>query len=51
MLICCLVSFQDKKADLVIHYYVDDVMNCLMKKLKLTLAPYPPSIDEVKEEQ
>ena len=33
----CLVCMQDKEADLIIHGFVDDVMERLLLKLKITL--------------
>jgi len=39
---------QDKKADLSIHTYVDDVMEMVMKKLGLEIPEYDPSLDPVR---
>ena len=40
---------QDKKADLCIHTYVDDVMRMLMKRLGLEIPEYDPVFDPVKQ--
>merc|ERR1712059_108052 len=40
---------QDKKADLSIHTYVDDVMRGLMSRLQLDIPEYDPSKDPVKQ--
>eukprot|EP00092_Neocalanus_flemingeri_P021075 GFUD01022834.1.p1 GENE.GFUD01022834.1~~GFUD01022834.1.p1 ORF type:complete len:544 (+),score=184.86 GFUD01022834.1:45-1676(+) len=39
---------QDKKADLSIHTYVDDVMEMVMKKLGLEIPEYDGSLDPVR---
>ena len=44
MVICNLQpTKQDKKADLNIHTYVDDVMRAVMKNLDLEIPDYDPS--------
>ena len=48
----CQSSFpdgQDKKADLCIHTYVDDVMRMLMARLQLDIPEYDPVFDPVKQ--
>ena len=40
---------QDKKADLCIHTYVDDVMRMLMARLELDIPEYDPVFDPVKQ--
>ena len=40
---------QDKKADLCIHTYVDDVMRMLMERLELDVPEYDPVFDPVKQ--
>lgn len=40
---------QDKKADLCIHTYVDDVMRMLMTRLNLEIPEYDPTLDPVKQ--
>ena len=40
---------QDKKADLCIHTYVDDVMRMLMERLQLDIPEYDPVFDPVKQ--
>ena len=39
----CILSFlQDKKATLIIHHYVDDIIEKLMEGLNLTIPEYNP---------
>jgi len=40
---------QDKKADLCIHTYVDDVLKMLMQRLDLDIPEYDPVFDPVKQ--
>merc|ERR1712141_451600 len=40
---------QDKKADLNIHTFVDDVMRMLMERLELDVPEYDPVFDPVKQ--
>ena len=44
-----LLFFQDKKADLCIHTYVDDVLKMLMQRLDLDIPEYDPVFDPVKQ--
>ncbi|KAJ8920531.1 hypothetical protein NQ315_005400 [Exocentrus adspersus] len=39
---------QDKKADLIINFFVDDVMSKVMKSLSLEIPEYTPDIDPTK---
>lgn len=39
---------QDKRSDLLINYYVDDVMIAVMKRLGLEIPEYSRSIDPTK---
>lgn len=39
------MSFQHKKADLVIHTYVDDVISKVASMLGITVPPYVPEVD------
>ena len=43
------IIFQDKKADLCIHTYVDDVLKMLMQRLDLDIPEYNPVFDPVKQ--
>lgn len=45
-----MVSFQDKKADLLIHTYVDDIMSLLMAELGLVIPDYNPKLDPSKRD-
>ena len=40
---------QDKKADLVVNTYVDDVMRLLLKELNVPAIPYNPKLDPTKQ--
>ena len=46
---CLCFDAQDKKADLCIHTYVDDVMRMLMARLELDIPEYDPVFDPVKQ--
>ena len=43
------ITFQDKKADLVINSYVDDVMKLLLKELNLTCLQYDVKYDPTRK--
>lgn len=44
-----LCNFQDKKADLIIQTYVDDVMEGVCKHLGISIPDYSPNIDPTKQ--
>lgn len=43
------VYFQDKKADLIINFFADEVMSKVMKRLSLEIPEYSSNNDPTKE--
>ena len=45
-----IATFKNGQFSFLDHYYVDEVMKFLMKKLNLILSPYPIQSSDKKEE-